>query len=421
MKTLFLISLLVCTQIAAHAAGFWAPIDTASVQCSNDVINRRDTIYSGLQALDVACLQVTTEAGFTIDGEAVYIAQVTNGVANGRIGVGDATTGLSVASPNAAALGKFSDIPINYNNGLPQINLPIVTVKEGELQLPIALQYHPAGVKVEEVASWVGLGWSLSAGGVINRQVIGGPDESYAGNGGQKGQIPTTAYFNTRTGYYADKGFRAFLPLLVCSPPSLVTNINQGTRLGNEFLAAALGIKDTEPDLFTFNVAGYTGKFYFDTLQRVHLIPQQDVQIEVDFNNNSRQFTTWRLITPDGIRYHFGENNTYETSRTGAGSQAYPLSVAELRSSWLLTRVESADRQRNIYLSYLPEETAVRNVAPEKFLFDVVPYQGRATADQRINTTRSFGHRLSKVSSSSVEYPARRRRCQQHSQAIGRN
>jgi hypothetical protein len=114
-------------------------------------------------------------------------------------------------------------------------------------------------------------------------------------------------------------------------------------------------------------VAGYTGKFYFDTLRQVHLIPQQDVKILINFDNTNYQFSTWILITPDGTRYHFGENEAYETSRTGAGANAYPLAVTELRSSWFLTRVESADRQRNIHLVYTDEQTAYRNLVPEKF------------------------------------------------------
>jgi hypothetical protein len=92
---------------------------------------------------------------------------------------------LSVPSPGAAGLGKFVDIPANFNNGLPQISIPIATVSEGNLQLPISLQYHVGGVRVSEAASWVGLNWVLNAGGIISRQVRGAPDESW--NGGNKG------------------------------------------------------------------------------------------------------------------------------------------------------------------------------------------------------------------------------------------
>jgi len=355
MKSIFYVLLLSFAAGKAWAFPVHSLVDTSSVQCSAEVITRGDTIYSTLEALDVACLEINMETGFVIEGGASYEAQIVDGTPNARVGASSTESTLSVLSPTAAGLGKFADIPVNYNNGLPQITIPITVVKEGELQLPVAMQYHASGVKVEEVASWVGLNWSLSAGGVINRQVIGGPDESYSGNLGQKGQVPTTTYYNTRTGYYADSGFAPFFPFLICTPANMATPTPQNVRLGDEFLGAALGIKDTEPDLFTFNVAGYTGKFYFDTLRRVHLIPQQDVKILVNFDNAERQFNAWTLITPDGTRYHFGENNAFETSRSAVGSDQFVTTGTKLRSTWHLTRVESADQKRNIYLEYVTE------------------------------------------------------------------
>jgi len=70
-------------------------------------------------------------------------------------------------SPNAASLGKFADIPVGYYTGTPQINVPLYEMKEGDLTLPIRLDYHAGGIKVEENASWVGLGFGLQAGGSI--------------------------------------------------------------------------------------------------------------------------------------------------------------------------------------------------------------------------------------------------------------
>jgi hypothetical protein len=80
-------------------------------------------------------------------------------------------------SPNAASLGKYGDIPVSYYSGVPSIGIPIYTVQQGSISLPISLSYHAGGVKVGEPASWVGLGWSLSAGGMISRTVQGKADE----------------------------------------------------------------------------------------------------------------------------------------------------------------------------------------------------------------------------------------------------
>ena len=83
-------------------------------------------------------------------------------------------------SPDAAAMTKHVDIPTNNYTGIPNISIPIHTIKTRELTVPISLSYHASGVKVDEIPSWVGLNWSLNYG-VINRTVKGIPDETSGG------------------------------------------------------------------------------------------------------------------------------------------------------------------------------------------------------------------------------------------------
>ena len=71
----------------------------------------------------------------------------------------------SPQSPNAAALGRFGEYPVSTYTGVPSIGVPIYEVKAGSVSVPVSLNYHAAGVKITDVSSWVGLGWSLSAGG----------------------------------------------------------------------------------------------------------------------------------------------------------------------------------------------------------------------------------------------------------------
>jgi hypothetical protein len=79
--------------------------------------------------------------------------------------------GLIPPAPTAAALGEYNDIPVNGYTGLPSIGVPIHQVSYNGITIPIDLSYHANGIKVSEEASWVGLGWSLNAGGVISRTI----------------------------------------------------------------------------------------------------------------------------------------------------------------------------------------------------------------------------------------------------------
>ena len=80
------------------------------------------------------------------------------------------------ASPEIAGLMKFIECPVDHSTGIPDITIPIYTVRIGGISLPINLSYHASGIKVNDIASTVGLGWVLNSGGFITQQVIGEPD-----------------------------------------------------------------------------------------------------------------------------------------------------------------------------------------------------------------------------------------------------
>jgi hypothetical protein len=80
-------------------------------------------------------------------------------------------------SPTATALEKYGTYQVNEFTGLPDISIPLYTVEEGGFKVPITLSYHASGIKVTEVASWVGLGWSVSSGGQVTRKTMGLADD----------------------------------------------------------------------------------------------------------------------------------------------------------------------------------------------------------------------------------------------------
>jgi hypothetical protein len=102
-------------------------------------------------------------------------------------------------SPNAASLGVYGQIPVNYFTGIPDISIPIHTIRLKEIEIPITLRYHLASVKPDATPGWTGLGWALEAGGSITRIINGKKDEMTKSevaliNGGM---MPAEVFFTT--------------------------------------------------------------------------------------------------------------------------------------------------------------------------------------------------------------------------------
>ncbi|MBY0427195.1 MAG: hypothetical protein K2Q22_16290, partial [Cytophagales bacterium] len=91
------------------------------------------------------------------------------------------SSGLIPPSPNSASFAQYSETPVNLYTGIPGIAIPIYTLSSKSLNVPISLSYHASGNRVDDIPGWVGLGWTLNAGGGITRVVKGLPDEDANG------------------------------------------------------------------------------------------------------------------------------------------------------------------------------------------------------------------------------------------------
>jgi hypothetical protein len=266
---------------------------------------------------------------------------------------------VSISSPNAASLGKFGDIPVSTHTGIPNIDVPIYTIQSGPLELPINLGYHASGLKVQEQASWVGAGWALEAGGVITRTVVGAADDRGL----------NSAY--TTKGHFADYGYNSYLfspgPLQCPLDPPVCAAGRTGmppSANGPQDTYIQTGIFDGEPDLYFFNFAGHSGKFYFNDDRTPMIVPEQDLKIVPIYTGTDwRGITGFIITTPDGVQYYFGQNPlsdgnpdaleiTYDVTTqmqyTGQGAT----------SAWYLNRIVSADGLFSISLIYQADSYA---------------------------------------------------------------
>lgn len=82
-------------------------------------------------------------------------------------------------SPDVAAFMKVNCIPVSNYTGRTKVEIPLYTISDGQISIPIYLSYNTSGIKVDDLASSVGLNWTLNAGGVISKIIRGKEDCSY--------------------------------------------------------------------------------------------------------------------------------------------------------------------------------------------------------------------------------------------------
>lgn len=80
-------------------------------------------------------------------------------------------------TPEASAFKKYGEESVNEYTGTADISVPLYTIKCKDIEIPLVLRYDASGIKVEQEASWVGLGWNLMVGGCINYVCAGSLDQ----------------------------------------------------------------------------------------------------------------------------------------------------------------------------------------------------------------------------------------------------
>ncbi|MDB9836723.1 hypothetical protein OAC51_07450, partial [Flavobacteriaceae bacterium] len=242
-------------------------------------------------------------------------------------------------SPEVAALGKHIETPINEFTGIPKIGIPLYTINQNRINHSISLSYHAQGVKVEEIASRVGMGWTLNAGGIVSRQKRGSPDEMP-----QHGYLRTT---ETVEKFLESDHSDSYFSLLYDE-----ANVHE---------------HDFEPDVFNFSFGGYSGKFFFD--QETHgPIFEEASPIKVEWID----YAYFKITTPDGVQYYFGEDkdrttttkqikggddvmDIYTTGKYGSWpdeTSTYVLNSPEYVATWYLKEIYDPISEESITFQY---------------------------------------------------------------------
>jgi hypothetical protein len=266
----------------------------------------------------------------------------------------------SISTPNASALNKFEDIPVDLFTGTPGINVPLLNVVYNTVNVPVALSYNAGGIRVSEQPGVAGLGWSLVAGGQITRKVNGMQDE----------------FNNIKFSEpHSDKGYffnGSSLDNPNWNTSTMLTILNGYYNLdaNNQGYPSYF---DGEPDQFSFNFGQYSGSFYRSETGEWKVVSKQNLKLEISHelitgaSNNYKlynvestdpmryeriasHFSSFTIITPDGFEYTFGGDvSAIEFSRgqiMGTPTlENFPYPLAEHRANyitantWMLSRI----------------------------------------------------------------------------------
>ncbi|UGU17924.1 hypothetical protein LS482_08590 [Sinomicrobium kalidii] len=220
---------------------------------------------------------------------------------------------ITPLTPNAAEFNRYGDYKVSALTGRPEINIPVYTIETPRLSLPISLNYHASGIKVSQVATWAGLGFSLNAGGVISRTVRGLPDE--VADGWVKHNASTLDIMN-------------------------LTDAEEVRKYADLS-------KDSSPDFFSYNIPSKAGKFvYRKSLTAFEAVPFEP--IEIKWTNSSQDNNAFEITDENGIRYVFEQRQLFFNDN----ATEVPAGLRNYIQSWYLTKMISADGSDVISFEY---------------------------------------------------------------------
>lgn len=276
----------------------------------------------------------------------LLVLSVAIGIGKGLYSQTPFTPTIIPPSPNAASLGKFGDVPVSPYTGTTDVSIPIYTLQAKGVSVPVTLAYHTGGIRLSEESGWSGLGWALSAGGMISRSINGKDDfvgpyftsDFIVGNAmpdikGRLVQHPFYPPFMLPMGVW---GYDFVCRYKVYTQTDTIDLFNP---FKSEF--SSPGYYDLEPDSYSFNFLGRSGKFIIDRSKKVILQKQENLKIA--FASDASSFT---ITDEQGNQYLF-QDKEYNKPTIGG---------AQHISSWLLSKIITQQKD-SVMFNYTNDNT----------------------------------------------------------------
>ena len=220
----------------------------------------------------------------------------------------------SMSNPDVYNFEKYSLSQSDYYTGKVDVSIPIYTIKTGGIVYPISLGYNTGGIKVDQLASDVGLGWTLNRS-IITRTI------NQANDFDNTGSLEFQSDYNTYSN--DDKSY------------DLLFHSNNRNKMGY-FLQKQINhqmtydnVIDLLPDTYHFYSNDYSTNFFFNDVNNPIEINPKGTKIETTigkvridtrkgnfdriniwhsgYNLITQDFSSITITTNEGIQYLFSD------------------------------------------------------------------------------------------------------------------
>lgn len=293
------------------------------------------------------------------------------------------------ATPVKASMTSTLESPVNTLTGAVNFDIPIHTIELGSYSLPISLHYETSGFKATDIASNVGLGWSINGIGCIARTIKGFKDDF------------------SEVGY--DEGGFDYISFLMDEDSLNEDNFSKLVNLTE-------GGFDGEPDLYSFNFAGHSGSFINNISGYGRIINFNEHNIKINREDGEYAFS----ITDEvGNIYYFGGGNSNEhvdlyKNRQSCMKETYWNDYKSFQTrfasgnlpednewdtnydiAWHLSKIEVASSDYVIDFEYVHDSVKVYLGTDETYMFGN-PFKGPSSFGVDQNTFDWVAHRYNR-------------------------
>lgn len=253
-------------------------------------------------------------------------------------------------SPQSQIFEQYINHQVTEYNGLPEINVPLYTIKIKGLEIPIMLSYHASGIKYKQFDGEIGAGWSINAGGYrVSRTIYGRPDDEYDF---YDGELFHDRLLHRTSSYSTD---------------SLVASVSLGPTEVQDVEPHVRGhLKDSEYDQFVYMSPSANGHFIINNRKTYEVDVLSDNPDRVKLLHDTR-LRHIDITDGNGFSYLFGYSDISGLTNEVVYDSKLGYNVT---TGWMLSSIQSPYNE-NVLFRYGQYQTyTVRNLAKSYTLTD---------------------------------------------------